>query len=188
MTKKYVVQQCFAFFDEGIKGVRYDSQAAIDRGRQAAAGPTTVLKFQTLAPLIWSRCVARTRSAMMSPCTSFPADSAMMNVCTVRFPTGAVGVFKLALHDGIARLLVDDGEGLHRINEMPVDPSQSTNRIAIWLLLNAAEESAHRFNHFDVLMRSELVREGLIDANDFRRLAARVAMRGVIRRAMDGAT
>jgi hypothetical protein len=112
----------------------------------------------------------------------------MLDVCTVRFPTGAVGVFKLVLNGGIARLLVDDGDGLHGINEMRVDPDESTNRIAIELLLNAAEESAHKFNHFEVLMRCELLREGLIDAHAFRRLAARVAMRGVIRRAMDGAT
>jgi hypothetical protein len=123
---------------------------------------------------------------MCAPTISYP-DFAMLDVCTLRFPTGAVGVFKLALDDGIARLLVDDGDGLHTINEMPVDPAQSISWIAIALLLNTAEASAHKFNHFDVLMRCELMREGLIDAYDFRTLAARVAMRGIIRRAMDRA-
>jgi hypothetical protein len=125
---------------------------------------------------------------MMCACSIPTADSSMLDVCTLRFPTGAVGVFKLALDEGVARLLVEDGEGLHGINEMPVDPAQSTSRIAIGLLLNAAEESAHKFNHFDVLLRCELLREGLIDTDDFRRLAARVAMRGIIRRAMYGTT
>jgi hypothetical protein len=96
-----------------------------------------------------------------------------------------VGVFKLSLDEGMAKLLVDDGEGLHAINEMALDPSQSTSRIAVSLFLKAAEESAHKFNHFEVLLRCELLREGLVNANDFRTLAARVAMRGIIRRAME---
>jgi hypothetical protein len=37
-------------------------------------------------------------------------------------------------------------------------------------------------------MRCEVLQEGLIDVEVFKRLAAWIAMRGIIQRAMDGAT
>jgi len=128
------------------------------------------------------------RYAKTSGCTVSTAESRMFDVCALRFPAGAVGAFKLVLHEGIAKLFVDDGARLHGISEMSVDPAQSTEEMAIGLFLSAAEASAHRVNHFDVLMRCELLQEGLIDADAFRSLAAWIAMRGIIQRAMDGAT
>ena len=116
------------------------------------------------------------------------AESTTFDVCALRFPTGVVGVFKLVLEDGIARLVVADAGRLHAINEMPADPARSAKRIAIDLLFNAAEASARRCNHFDVLMRCEVLQEGLIDVEAFKRLAAWIAMRGIIQRAMEGAT
>jgi hypothetical protein len=98
-----------------------------------------------------------------------------------------VGAFKLVLDDGIAKLLVDDGAALHGISEMPVDPALSTTGMAMGLLLDAAEASAQRTNHYDLLMRSALLREGLMDVGSFQHLAAWIAMRGVVRRAMEGA-
>jgi hypothetical protein len=112
----------------------------------------------------------------------------MFDVCALRFPTGAVGAFKLALHEDIAKLFVDDGATSHGISEMSVDPALSTEEMAIALLLRATEASAHRVKHFEVLMRCELLQEGLIDADAFRCLAAWIAMRGIVQRAMDRAT
>ena len=120
--------------------------------------------------------------------TASAVESTTFDVCALRFPTGVVGVFKLVLEDDIARLVVADAGTLHAINEMPADPARSAKRIAIDLLFNAAEASARRCNHFDVLMRCEVLQEGLIDVEVFERLAAWVAMRGIIQRAMDGAT
>ena len=112
----------------------------------------------------------------------------MFDVCALRFRSGAVGAFKLALHEDMAKLFVDDGAGLYGISEMSVDPDESKEEMAIGLLLIAAEASAHRVKHFDVLMRCELLQEGLIDADTFRCLAAWIAMRGIVQRAMDRAT
>ena len=128
------------------------------------------------------------RHAKTSGRTTSAAESSILNVCAVRFPAGAVGAFKLVLHEGVARLVVDDGAGLHGISETPVDPAQSTKEVALGLFLKAAEASANRVNHFDVLLRSVLLQEGLIDADAFQSLAAWIAMRGVIHRTMSGAT
>jgi hypothetical protein len=125
------------------------------------------------------------RDAKTSGRTMSAAESSILNVCAVRFPAGAVGAFKLMLHEGAARLLVDDGAGLHGISEMSVDPAGSTKEMSMRLLLSAAEASARRTTHFDLLLRCELLQEGLIDADAFRSLAAWIAMRGVIGRAMD---
>ena len=127
------------------------------------------------------------RYAKTSGCTISTAELRIFDVCSIRFPTGVVGAFKLVLHEGIAKLVVVDGARLHGISEMSLDPARSTEEMAIELLLNAAEASAHRVNHFDVLMRCVLLREGLIDANAFRSVAAWIAMRGIVQRAMDAA-
>ena len=128
------------------------------------------------------------RYAKPRGCTILTAEFSMFDVCALRFPAGTVGAFTLMLHEDIAKLFVDDGARLHGISEMLVDPALSTEDMAIGLLLRAAEASAHRVKHFDVLLRCELLQEGLIDADTFRCLAAWIAMRGIIRRAMDGAT
>ena len=128
------------------------------------------------------------RYAKTRGCTISTAESRMFDVCALRFRSGAVGAFKLVLHEDNAKLFVDDGARWHWISEMSVDPDETTEEMAIGLLLIAAEASAHRVKHFDVLMRCELLQEGLIDADNFRCLAAWIAMRGIIQRAMDGAT
>ena len=115
------------------------------------------------------------RPAKTTDCITSTAECGMLDVCAVRFPTGAVGAFKLVLHEGIAKLVVDDRGTLHGISETPVDPAQSTKEVALGLLLNAAEASANRVNHFDVLLRSVLLQEGLIDADAFQSLAAWIA-------------
>lgn len=123
--------------------------------------------------------------AVMCGCrTISSAEFAMLDVCTLQFPTGAVGAFKLLLDDAVARLVVDDGEALHGITAMAIDPARTPSWIAIRLFLSAVPASAHRTGHFDLLTRCRLLREGLIDANIFRGLAARIATCGVIRRAM----
>lgn len=128
------------------------------------------------------------RYAKTGGCTTSTTESTMLDVCALQFPNGAVGAFKLLLADGIARLLVAEGGSLHAVSEMPVDPDRSAKQTAIGLLVGAAAASAYKFNHFDLLMRCELLQEGLIDADAFRSLAAWIAMRGIIQRAMDGVT
>jgi len=123
--------------------------------------------------------------AMKGGCgTMSTVESRMLEVCTLQFPTGAVGAFKLLLDDAVARLVVDDGKALHGITAMAIDPARTPSWIAIRLLLSAVEASAHRTGHFDLLTRCRLLHEGLIDVNIFRGLAARIATCGVIRRAM----
>jgi hypothetical protein len=111
----------------------------------------------------------------------------MLEVCIVRFPTGAVGVFKLLLRERTAELLVEDAGRLHGIAKTLFDSEESEKALAVWLLLNAAQASAQRTNNFGLLMRCELLQEGLIDVDAFQSMAAWIAMRGVIHRVMDSA-
>jgi hypothetical protein len=127
------------------------------------------------------------RHDKVKACTVFATEPKMLKVCVVRFPTGAVGVFKLLLREGTAQLLVEDAGTLHGIAETLVDSEESAKVLAVGLLLNAAEGSAQRTNNFGLLMRCELLQEGLIDVDAFKRMAAWIAMRGVIHRAMDSA-